>query len=60
MVCDDIRQKAEKHTKGTNGKIRKKDAGQTLRIYMDDEVLPGMNKSPEEMARCLNLSQTLS
>ena len=33
------------------GEIRKKDTSQTLSIDMDDEVIPGMNKGPEEMAQ---------
>jgi hypothetical protein len=49
MVWDDIRQQAEKYTKGTKGKTRRKDACQILRIDMDDEVLTGMNKGAEEM-----------
>ena len=51
MVCDDLSQQAEKHTKGTNGKIWKKDVSQTLRIDLDDEVVPAMDKNPEEMAK---------
>ena len=43
--------KAEKHNKETKGKIRGKDTSQILRIYMDDEVIPGMNKGHEEMAK---------
>jgi len=42
--------KAEKHTKDTKGKARKKDTSQTLSIDMDDEVFIEMNKCPEEMA----------
>lgn len=30
---------------------RNKDTSQTLWIYMDDEVIPGMNKGYEEIAR---------
>jgi len=49
LVCK--LKKAEEHTKDTNGKIRRKDTSQTFRIYMDDKVLLGMNKGPEEMAK---------
>ncbi len=49
LVC--IVKKAEKHTKGTKGKIRKKDTSQALSIDMDDEVFLRMNKSPEEMTQ---------
>ena len=44
--------RAEKHTKDTKEKIRKiraKSRG-LMRINMDNEVVPGMNKGPEEMA----------
>jgi len=51
MVCYDVGQQAEKHTKTTNGKTKKQDASQILMIYMDDQVLLGMNKNPEEMAQ---------
>ena len=48
--------KAERHTKGTKGKIRRKDTSQTLQIYMDGEMIPRMNKSPEEMAQEISLA----
>ncbi|MBA7634349.1 hypothetical protein ES703_41933 [subsurface metagenome] len=44
-------EKGRKIRQGHKGKNTEKDTSQILRIVMDDEMLPGMKKSPEEMAQ---------